>query len=195
MYAVWYALPGVSQAKKLLPVLLLLLLAIPDSSFGFDGKRKGMIVGLGIGAAPIAHWSVTPSGPDFDEIGLAGNGLIGYAWDNQNAVVYEGNGCIYKSSQLGDAWVLQGLDAIRWYHYWGNRDRQAFTCVGIGLWVFDGQYSNINGNGFGYSAGIGYEISKKVQVGCYYNGGRTSNDYNLKTTQSVLTLLITVVAY
>lgn len=183
------------RAEKWLPYLLVLLLAIPDAALSFDGKRKGFVVGLGLGVAPVAHWSVRPSGPDIDENGFAANALLGYAWDDRNAIVYEGNGCAYKSSELSDAWVVQGLDAIRWYHYWGSGQRHPFTSIGIGLWFFESQYGNIDGRGFGYSAGVGYEIFKQVQVGLYYNGGRTSNHFSVKANHNVVTLLVTVVAY
>jgi hypothetical protein len=194
MHAIRHVTLNISS-KKCLLFLLVLLLAIPSVSSAFDGKRKGFLAGVGLGAAPIAHWSSESEDLDVDEVGFSANALLGYGWDSRNAIVYEGNGGIYRASALRDSWVTQGLDAIKWYHYWGAGDREFFSCVGIGLWAFGTQYRNIDGDGFGYTAGVGYEFLKHFQVGLYYLGGDTSNEDDVEATHSVVTLLVTVIGY
>jgi hypothetical protein len=173
--------------------LLVMLTVIPGHAF--DGKRKGFVAGIGLGFTPASHWSTSNDWFNVTENGLAGNGLIGYAWDNSNMIVYEGNGSMYKTSSLNDKWVIQGLDGPRWYHYWGAGDNRFFTVVGVGMMILATQYCDIDGRGFGVSTGLGLELTKQVQVGAYFIGGHTSNDYGIKANHEMLTLVVTMVAY
>ncbi|PWB74127.1 hypothetical protein C3F09_04390 [candidate division GN15 bacterium] len=181
--------------STILRLTTLLVIAFCATTHAFDGKRKGFVAGFGLGFTPIASLSADRLGIETTKSGFGANMLAGYAWDDRNMIVYEGSGCLSKVSELGSSYVLQGLNGVGWYHYWGNSNRRVFTSVGIGLMVFSTEHWNVDGHGFGYSAGVGYEFLKQLQVGLYYAGGHTSNDYGVSANHTVLNLLVTLVAY
>ncbi len=171
------------------------LLILPGLSDAFDGARKGFVAGIGLGYAPSAHWSSAPLGLSVSESGVGAEFLIGYAWNNQNMLVYSASGCLFTTSEFEHGATIQGIDAVRWYHYWGNKSRPFFTALGVGYTVFATQYCDIDGEGFGYSLGVGKELFKQVQAGVYLTGGHTSNDYGVKASHLDILVLITIIAY
>lgn len=170
-------------------------LVVVSPTVAFDGNRKGFVAGIGLGIAPVAHWSATRFDLAPTEIGLGANSFIGYAWNNSNSIVYSGNGCIYQSSDVNDSYFIQGLDAISWYHYWGATKKSMFSAVSVGRFLIESEYCNLRGTGFGYGAAIGYDISKWFQIGLYYIGGHTSNDSDISADHSVVSLLLTFNKY
>ena len=52
--------------SRLVFMVIVLTLLVASSSFGFDGNRKGFVLGGGLGIAPTAGWS--------------GTGTFGAAW-------------------------------------------------------------------------------------------------------------------
>jgi hypothetical protein len=133
-----------------------------------------------------------------DEVGFGMNFFLGYAWDDRNMLVGEAKGSLYHTQEIGGTRVMQGLDALSWYHYWGMGKRRAYTVAGLGIISFATEYSNVRGRGFGYSLGVGYELFKQVQVGAYYSGGRTGYTYQgdeIKASHGLINILVTVVAY
>ena len=88
--------------KKIL-VFLAAVLLLSTSSWAFNGVRKGFVLGGGLGFAPAAKWSVDDyyMGMQLDtsetKAGVGLNLLVGYAWDEHNMIVYEGNVAGYKS--------------------------------------------------------------------------------------------------
>lgn len=171
------------------------------TSQAFDGKRKGFVVGLGGGIAPLIHWKNDNSTGAASEQGYGFNGLVAYAWDDRNVIGYEGIGWMYEISGTDSHFIIKALDGVRWYHYWGKRERRVFTSVGIGWAIGATESSDINVSGLGYTLGIGYEFLKQLQVGVYYigahtsNGTYTSNEFDVGANHRVLNLLITLVAY
>ncbi|HVP07683.1 MAG TPA: hypothetical protein VMS71_07570 [Candidatus Acidoferrum sp.] len=176
-------------------VIAAILLAASGVSNAFDGARKGFVAGAGVGIAPRAHWSSSLLNINASEFGVGGELILGYAWDNRNMLVYDGAGCLFTTSQLVHGTTVQGIDAVRWYHYWGKGPRQFFTALGVGSTMFATQYCGVDGSGFGYSLGVGRELFKQVQAGVYLLGGRTSNDYGLKASHLDVLVLLTIIAY
>ncbi len=175
--------------------LLATILVLVSSTSAFDGNRKGFVAGVGLGLAPVAHWSATRFNLAPTEVGLGANSFIGYAWNNYNSIVFSGNGCIYKAEDVNSTYFIQGLDAISWYHYWGANERTVFTTFSAGRFLIMSEYDNLDGTGFGYGAAIGYDISKWFQVGLYYIGGHTSNGSDIAANHSVVNLLLTFNKY
>jgi hypothetical protein len=174
---------------------LFLTLVLPSVAHAFDGNRKGFVLGFGLGVTPVARLTVKNTSIDETRQGTSLGILIGYAWDNRNMLVYEGSGTIYSSSSVPDSYVIQMLDAFRWYHYWGAEKARFFTMVGVGEMVLGTEYTHIDGTGFGYCAGVGYEIFKQVQISFNYQGGHTSNEYGVKANLHHLYFMAQVVAY
>ncbi len=191
----------VNRSFSLGVAILSFVLLASAATQAFDGNRKGFVAGFGGGIAPVIHWVNEGSDADFDETGFGFNLLLGYAWDDRNVIAYEGIGWAYPVAGSSSEYVFQALDGIRWYHYYGKRARRVFTSVGIG-WVVGGtDMSEISISGIGYTVGVGYEFLKQLQIGVYYTGAHTSShsdisdDFEVKTDRSILTVLVTLVAY
>jgi hypothetical protein len=174
--------------KRILALLLLFLLIFTTSALAFDGQRKGFVLGGGLGFAPVNRWST--GGFNENGVGWGDNTLIGYAWNEKNMIVLEGNGTFYNSDIL-DVNILQFFLGPTWYHYFGPQEgRTFFSVVGIGGYYFGlppfSSYIRISLNGgemppfpptargVGYLIGGGYEFAKHYQIGAYLGGGRTS---------------------
>jgi hypothetical protein len=167
--------------KKLLGILTVLTLVLTSSSFGFDGNRKGFVLGGGLGFSPAASWEVDGTSLDESGAGFGLNLVIGFGWDEQNMIVYEGNVAGWTSDFFLDRQVSQGFNGASWYHYFGPAGSSAFTTLGIGYYIFDVEGFDSNNPGLGLLAGAGYEFARHWQVGGYFSYGKTSDpffDYN-----------------
>ena len=177
-------------------IISILLVILVSSAWGFNGERKGFVLGGGLGFAPLIKTSSGSNGNTKAGLGL--NGLIGYAWDNHNMIVYEGNvsAFIKKDSNLT---IAQGFNGAVWYRYFGSTGKSAYTTAGIGLYnyrVDETTDANDMGNDMGLAIliGGGFEFARHWQVGAYFSLGKTSEgstDYN----HSNLNLIISTVAF
>jgi hypothetical protein len=163
---------------KLLVAGLVLSLVATSSAMAFDGRRKGFVLGGGLGLAPVASWN--EAGPSYEDTGVGAgfNLLTGYAWDEFNMIVYEGNIAVYRSEIGGiDFTAYQGTNGASWYHYFGPTGRTFFTVAGIAFYIFNGDVSGMsfkNDPGFGGLVGGGYEFARHWQVGAYFSAGTTT---------------------
>jgi hypothetical protein len=185
------------KKSSLLVVVAMVVLAA--QTFAFDGQRHGFVLGGGLGFAPISRWSLSDSRYTFGEKtsesrpGIGLNLLIGYAIDNQNMLVYEGNATGY-TTKLNDKFASQGMDAFAWYHYFGPTGKTAFVAAGIGLYSFDIENAGDFSNGLGILLGGGYEFARHWQFGGYLGFGRTSQS-DVDFNHVHLNLLISTVAF
>jgi hypothetical protein len=186
-----------------------LLLAIGAFAFSavsveaFDGVRKGFVIGGGLGIAANSHWEIDNSNVSEDKPGLGLNLLIGYAWDEHNMIVYEGNVTGYSSDAastvggflgLGDQTITQGFNGAAWYHYYGDQGKSLFTAVGLGVYVFDVQDFDANDPGFGILLGLGYEFARHWQTAVYASAGKTtSGGFDFK--HSHINVVMNVIAF
>lgn len=169
--------------KKILAVVFVLLTAMATSSFGFNGNRQGFVLGGGLGLAPTSRWEGNvydiSSGQivraDENGVGLGLNFIIGYAWDEYNMIVYEGNVTAWSSDLFIDQSIAQGFNGAAWYHYFSTAGRSAFTAAGLGFYVFDVGDYDANDPKLGLLAGAGYEFARHWQVGGYIGIGQTSD--------------------
>ena len=182
---------------------LMILLAV-STVCGFDGNRKGFVLGGGAGVVPVCHWKVIV---DFFDLNLGeidenrvGAGLqfvIGGAFDEHNMLVYEGNVSGFTSELLDES-VGQGFNGAAWYHYFGDPGKTAFTTLGVGLYYFKiGDYDPTNAGG-ALLLGGGYEFSRHWQVGVYLTFGKTSDSaYGLSADfeHANLSILFSGIAY
>ena len=114
---------------------------------------------------------------DENKVGIGLNLLIGFAWVDQNMIVYEGNISAYQSDVfIGDQFLSQGFNGAAWYHYYGPMGSTFFSVLGIGLFVFDLDEFDANDPGVGGLIGGGYEFSNHWQVGAYISAGQTSDE-------------------
>lgn len=182
--------------RKLAIVMFVLLVAMATSVTAFNGQRKGFVLGGGLGFAPLVKWS-TEVGPfEYSEskAGVALHILIGYAWDEHNMIVYEGNAAGYTDDDVFDEPVSQGFDGAAWYHYYGVAGRSAFTAVGLGLYTFDAGDYEANDPSVGILIGGGYEFARHWQLGGYISFGKTT-DSSLDFGHANMTVMVSTVAF
>lgn len=167
---------------------LALVVTLPGSAEAFDGKRKGFVLGGGLGLAPVVRWEgpvyeLDPNGPglqkvtvDESKVGAGAQIIIGYAWDEANMIVVEGNAGAMESDILfGRPTLSQGFGGVSWYHYFGEMGRTLFTVVGLGSYAFQVEDADAADSEFGALVGGGYEFSPHWQVGGYLSFGGTSD--------------------
>jgi len=141
-----------------------------------SGDRTGFILGGGLGFSPVSSWSregyyyFGQFVPSVDETGagVALHLMIGYAWDDFNMIVYEGNVTGWSSFNV----TSQGFNGAAWYRYYGTPGHSAFTTAGIGFYVFGDDF-DFNDPGIGLLLGGGYEFARHWQFGGYLSFGRT----------------------
>ena len=182
-----------------LGLAVLLTIAVVATASGFDGARKGFVMGGGLGLGPVAHMSVDGlSSLSDDKAGLAVNLLIGYAWDERNMLVYLRDGVFFSvPGVLGESVkAIQGFSGVGWYHYFGPVGQTAFIAGGLGLQDYTSLDSDYESNdpGFGMLLGGGFEFTRHVQVYGALSFGKTSFsvvDFN----HSQIVITVTAVAF
>lgn len=184
-------------------ILMLLLLASTASARIFDGKRKGFVLGGGLGFAPVIKWTETTYeafGRGFEasdkEAGMGVNLAIGYAWSKSNMIVYEINAAGYKTKieyYNSDSTASQGMDGFLWYHYFGTPGRSLYTITGIGFYQLkvDGHPSDVVGQAL--LLGGGFELARHCQIGVYWASQLKARGPD--PDKSHLNVLFTVFAY
>jgi hypothetical protein len=172
---------------------------LPLASSAFDGNRKGFVIGFGAGFSPVAHWSRNGDDRSESRTAISFSLPIGYAWDNHNILVYEPPPAFFRSTEFNDAGTMQGVWAIRWYHYFGPPGRALFSTVGIGRSVFSvgcekAGGGNIYATGLGFMAGGGYAFFWHLQAGLYVSTGWGSDD-GFDYSHTTVSMMLTVLAY
>ena len=180
--------------QTLVIVLLFLIFVVPSVGHAVDGNRRGFVAGAGLGYSPVANWIRSPGDVHVTERAFAIDVIIGHGWDSRNMIVYEGLPTLRKSNYLYDSPVVQGLNGVRWYHFWDKQGRRVYSAVGLGLMAISSKYSNYTGNGFGYCFGVGCDAVKHVQIGLFYIGGSTKSN-GVTLYHNLLSLLVTALAY
>jgi hypothetical protein len=178
--------------RKSTLLMVLAVIGLAGTAFGFDGNRRGFVLGGSFGFAPETGYSIKDHGLDENGSGFGLALIIGGSINEQNLIVYEGNVTSWNSD-LFHASVSQGFNGPAWYHYYGPTGRSAFSVLGLGMSVFGTEDEN-NDVGFGVLLGAGYEFSKHWQAGIYFSTGSTSDGYN-DYNQHHISLLATGIAF
>lgn len=166
------------------------MLSLPAVVSAFDGQRKGFLIGGGVGAVPVAHWSSASEGDKVHENVLTwGEHLfIGYGLNDRNVLALEINIAPY-ASDLFETDIVQGVGGLAWYHYFGQPGKSLFAVGGLGVsrmveylggkisFEWNGEehpYAPDGATGVGYLIGGGYEFVRHLQAGVYLVGGNPS---------------------
>jgi hypothetical protein len=158
-------------------VLVVIVLTLSCSASAFDGHRKGLVFGGGIGISPltIRHYYSTEY-----NFGLADQILVGYAPDDRNLIAYEINGVEYLSTNhrggqsFTDNFRLQGFTGFTWYHFNAHPHSSMFVMFGLGTYTITakgreaGSWSRLAGE-----AGIGHSLSSHALIGGYLAAGNS----------------------
>ena len=158
-------------------IVIMILLAV--NALAFDGERKGVVLGGGVGFAVAAHWEADinlyglQGSVDEDEVGVAVQFVIGGAFDEHTMLVYEGNVSSFNSTLL-DRQVVQGINGACLYYYFGPTGRSFFVNGGAGFYYFKVEDFEQPNAGGALLLGCGYEFTPHWQVAASLSFGTTS---------------------
>ncbi len=174
-------------------IVVLAVIAAGFPTYAFDGQRKGVVGGFGLGVAPVANWSHDELGIDETGSSYAFRLFAGYAWNDRNMIVGDITSTARKSKVLNE-YIIQTPESFLWYHYFRPRSRTFYTVIGGGYMYLDGESCGLESDGWHITLGGGYEFAKQLQVGAYYVGGWTDRE-GMRFGHHLLTVLVTAVAY
>lgn len=177
-------------------LLLVCLFYVTSFCDAFDGNRKGLVLGGGVGFSPKAEWNWNDMFAGENKSGVGWEFLFGYAWNNKNILVAEYNGALFSSDFYNQDVILLYAGPV-WYHYFKEGSKGWYTAIGLWRYGISLVEDNKLANGWGGIVGGGYEFTKQVQVGIYYGAGKIKycgSDDDRSWCQHI-NLIITVVAY
>jgi hypothetical protein len=168
-----------SCAAIVLAVAVLSVPALTAQAKTFDGKRKGFIVGGGIGGSYLSY----SEGGQFDlpEFSLAANFKIGYATSESFEIYYIFSGSAIFGVIANYALGVSGVGVTKYL----NREGKGiflFGGVGFPVFVFGGMFGwTKSTNGFGLIGGIGSDIGRHWSI----QGDVVYTDMNAEMVTSV----------
>lgn len=185
---------------------LLLVLTAAVTANAFDYERKGFVIGVGAGYAPLMTGS-TDEGTLIldDKAGLGANFIVGYAWNNRDMILYLTDAGIYEDTvnvycggilvHQNEINFSQGFGGLAFRHYLSDSAPSAFVTAGVGLqlWLPNERFSCHRGVGF--LVGAGYEFVKHFQVSGSYSFGFTQNSYDTEYRHSQIVFVLTGLLY
>ncbi len=184
--------------KRSVLITLVAVMLMSGSVGAFDGMRKGFVLGGGLGLNLSADYEVSEGIYSISEdgSGMGLNLVIGYAWDEQNMIVYEGNVGGWKSDLVNKD-IAQGFNGASWYHYFGPVGQSFFTVAGLGFYVFNPEDFENNDPAGGLILGGGYEFARHIQVGAYFSSGKTKDPGSSKIEfdHTHFNILVSAVAF
>lgn len=164
-------------------IILIGMLILVSLSYGFDGERKGFILGGGIGGTLGKY---DQNGKESNKIGLGTNLKIGYSFDGISDFFYFSKVSWYEeeieySDKKWDS--TYGIAGIGY----GRRIKNYYIDGGIGIsrYTFDYKDSKENENGIGMYMGAGYNFTKNINISVEYVYGKTDN-----TSGNILMLML-----
>lgn len=185
--------------KKLLSILIVLIICSANG-YAFDGQRKGIALGFGLGMSPYSYSKNKTLDLTREYDGFAMNFIGGYNIDNKNLICLESivvfppnfdekerNGDVEAAASVG----------ISWYHYYQENPSSIFSMVGIGRYGYGNSDDEYFSNGNCFILGGGYEFMKQLQIGAYYTYSPTKGlgPDGYKYTNHSLAFLVTIIAY
>lgn len=149
---------------KACAVFLLVSMALAAQALAFDGKRKGFILGGGIGGAYLSY---DLDGPSASKFSLATNIKIGYA-PSESFEIYFLNSVSWFVNH-GYAYVM-GSGNVGVTKYLKPEGKGVFLFAGAGLSLFAAvPWGGLVG-GLGLIGGVGYDLGRhrSIQVDVVY---------------------------
>ena len=198
-------------------LLVLAFLLFSSSVSAIDRNRKGFMFGIGGGLAPFTKISKEidcngkPTKLSVTREGAAFNFLLGYGWNESNALVLELHlssiekraddlrcpgppctDCYYFSISISinQSWSASFIGPV-WYHYYGPKKKSLVTIFGLGWQSISGAVGVVESfkrtdEGLGIIAGVGYEMSKAWVIQGRLNIGSSNSGYVNSRSLSIL---------
>ncbi len=200
------------MTKKLL--LLFVFTCILTGLFGFDGNRKGFLLGFGGGLAQVNFKQKIEDdydsieSDDESETAFATDFKIGYAPTNQLELYYTSKVAWFSINNINDddVTIADGIGVIGLSYFFapelksGAWHSSLFLSGGFGLssWSTPMEEDDDPWEGTGYFLGVGYEFTKHYRVSIDYFANNPSIDemgLTFTTTSNVIMLTFSGMAF
>ncbi|MEW6412497.1 MAG: hypothetical protein AB1483_08505 [Candidatus Zixiibacteriota bacterium] len=164
--------------RVILIVAAVLLMA--SQALAFDGNRKGLVLGFGLGAAPLLKGTEGNPAEDFERSGLVVNLMAGYAFNENDVVLLIQDAAIYSQTAYREAldgslvaWDdrdLQGFWGVGYRRYFAPAGRSMFVTAALGIEGADDDWGMPSG--LGILVGSGYEITRHIELYASFATGK-----------------------
>ncbi|MBD3404427.1 hypothetical protein GF420_16165 [candidate division GN15 bacterium] len=161
---------------RLISLLAGCLVLLSASAFGFDGYRKGFVIGTGVGISPYSSTqtdmdvSVLGQEVERDNAAVFSMGYLGWSWNDRDMVTGLVAINSFENESLDLSHTFYG---VAWFHFYGAGGYGLFSVLGAGAAEWDTGATCPADAGFGYLVGGGYEFSPHWHVGVAVSGGRS----------------------
>jgi len=199
-------------------VLLLVLTAMvvaATSVFAFDGKRKGFIIGFGLGPG-YTNFSQEVEGVESDsegKVSIVSDFKIGYGFNEQFLLYYENRVSWFKMTSLIDCWydpweeqlycsekdvtIAHGIGLVGMSYYFQTEAPTFYLLGSVGVSTWSVPFETDSGDawvGFGISGGGGYEFTKhwSIEGTLNYGNPSTTDQYGFDATTKAFSVLFTI---
>lgn len=165
--------------KKVLVTSFILLLS--SANLFAWGERKGLMLGLGLGVgydsySNIDYDLISSDKLEDSTIAFAASPRLGYAFDNQNALLYARHPFSFKAEDdNGNKQSMTScIEGIGFYHYFNETAPSLYVAGGAGVAYFfrddKGNYASDTPRGVGLLGIVGFEFMKflSVEFGTFY---------------------------
>jgi Outer membrane protein beta-barrel domain len=151
---------------------IILCLLLSSDCFAFDGQRKGVNFGGGLGICPASRIS----GYGSADAGLSLDMFLGYSIDNQNTLLWsaKGAGSVYESDYVKEYAIINVIEGPNWYHYFRRKSPSLFSMVGFGFATYSSK-SWSSERGMGVMVGLGYEFARHLSLNAFILLGRSNH--------------------
>ena len=189
-------------------ILLSVFVCIMSSLFGFDGNRKGFLLGFGAGLSQVSFYQEAEAGEQsmksdtMDEIGFVTDFKIGYGLNNRFELYYSNKVAWFTmESSIDDVIIADGISVIGGSYFLSSElndntwHPSAFISAGLGFssWSAPLEDDSDAMKGVGFFLGAGYEATKHLRISLEYFGNNpsiTSNGLTITTYSNAIMLTI-----
>lgn len=198
--------------KSLLILVVLVVLFLIVNANAFDGKRKGFILGGGIGPGyttftqELAGYDpylgyVTIKSDRVNKVGIMTDFKIGYAPTDYYEIYYASKVSWFgMESGAGNVTIANGLGSLGATYYFKPVAPSPFIAGGIGLstWSAPFESSTETWVGFGLFAGVGYEFIRHLNAELdliWGKPGKTVSGIKVNSNAFSVKLTVNALAY
>lgn len=195
-------------------ILALAFVLLAATLFSFDGKRKGFILGFGIGISSLSYKQTLEGGgesitsPTVDETPFVTDFKIGYAPDNKLEIYYSSKVAWFSMTNIYDANVniADGIGTFSASYFLSSKLKTTqwapspFVSAGFGFsaWSTPNVDNSTSWTGTGFFVGGGYEFAKHFRAELNFfmnNPSHTESGITGTTNSSALMLTINALAF
>ena len=155
-------------------LVVLMVFVVATAASAFDQKRKGFVIGLGVGVSAVSYTQELDYGSSTDtssrenEVALRTDFKIGYGF-NEHLLLYWMSKVSWfgMDNALGDhVTITAGVAGAGISYYISPEPKGLYILAGVGYssWAAPFESDSDTWIGFGGAAGLGYEIARNWSV-------------------------------